>query len=68
MTSTAGSFDEHVSSEQEDRGASSLSQTLIEQLDEQTLTALLVARFRAFVGDGYSVNEALLAAVGSTRV
>jgi hypothetical protein len=29
------------------------------------VTALLVARFRAFVGNGYSVNEALLAAVGS---
>jgi hypothetical protein len=38
---------------------------MIEQLDEQTVTALLVARFRAFVGNGYSANEALLAAVGS---
>lgn len=43
----------------------SLLPAMIEQLDEQTVTALLVARFRAFVGNGYSASEALLAAVGS---
>ncbi len=42
-----------------------LDEAMIEQLDEQTLTALLVARFRAFVGNGYQATEALLAAVGS---
>jgi len=45
--------------------ASPLTQAMIEQLDEQTLTALLVARFRAFVGSGYQASDALLAAVGS---
>lgn len=59
MTSTARSFDEP------EPAASSLTPAMIEQLDEQTLTALLVTRFRAFVGDGYPVYEALLAAVGS---
>ena len=59
MTSTAYQIDEITP------GAGSLSQAMIEQLDEQTVTALLVARFRAFIGNGYPVNEALLAAVGS---
>jgi len=38
--------------------------TLIAGLDEQTLIALLVARFRSFVGLGYPESDALLAAVG----
>jgi hypothetical protein len=59
MTSTASSYDEPY------RSPTSLTQAMIEQLDEQTITELLVARFRAFVGNGYPVNEALLAAVGS---
>jgi hypothetical protein len=59
MTSTASSFDEPQPA------APSLTRAMIEQLDEQTVTELLVARFRAFIGNGYSVNEALLAAVGS---
>jgi len=61
MTSTASSFDEPQPA------APTLTQAMIEHLDEQTLTALLVARFRAFVGVGYPVNEALLAAVGSLQ-
>ena len=59
MTSTAYQLDEPTTV------ASALSHSMIEQLDEQTVTALLVARVRAFVGNGYPVNEALLAAVGS---
>ncbi len=59
MTSTATLFDEPQPA------ATSLTQAMIEHLDEQTLTALLVTRFRAFIGDGYPVNEALLAAVGA---
>jgi hypothetical protein len=59
MTSTAYQLDEITPP------AGTLTQAMIEQLDEQTVTALLVARFRAFVGNGYPVNEALLAAVGS---
>jgi hypothetical protein len=59
MTSTAYQLDEITPA------PSPLTQAMIEQLDEQTVTALLVARFRAFVGNGYPVNEALLAAVGS---
>ena len=38
--------------------------TLIAGLDDQTLIALLVARFRSFVGLGYAESDALLAAVG----
>lgn len=40
--------------------------TLIADFDEQTLTALLVARFRSFIALGYREGDALMAAVGRT--
>lgn len=40
-----------------------LTDALVNRLDEQTLSALLVARFQALVGRGVGVTEALFAAV-----
>lgn len=40
-----------------------LTDALVNRLDEQTLAALLVARFQALVGRGFGVTEALFAAV-----
>jgi hypothetical protein len=40
-----------------------LTDALVDRLDEQTLAALLVARFQALVGRGFGVTEALFAAV-----
>ena len=39
---------------------------IVAGLDDQTLVALLVARFRSFIGRGYAESDALLAAVGYT--
>ncbi len=40
-----------------------LDSNVVEQLDEETLTALLLARFRSFVAHGRHATDALLAAV-----
>ena len=40
-----------------------LTDALVNKLDEQTLSALLVARFQSLVGRGFGVTEALFAAV-----
>lgn len=40
-----------------------LTDALVNRLDEQTLAALLVARFQALVARGFGVTEALFAAV-----
>jgi hypothetical protein len=40
-----------------------LTDALVNRLDEQTLAALLVARFQSLVARGFGVTEALFAAV-----
>jgi hypothetical protein len=40
-----------------------LTDALVNKLDEQTLSALLVARFQSLVGRGFGATEALFAAV-----
>lgn len=40
-----------------------LIETLVEELDEDTLVSLLLARFRSFVACGYGAADALLLAV-----
>jgi hypothetical protein len=41
-----------------------LSEALVEALDEEMLGSLLLGRFRSFVGCGYGAVDALLLAVG----
>ena len=40
-----------------------LTDALVNRLDEQTLSALLVARFQSLVARGFGTTEALFAAV-----
>jgi hypothetical protein len=42
-----------------------LTDSLVNTLDEQTLAALLVARFQSLVGRGWGVTEALFGAVSN---
>lgn len=41
-----------------------LTETLVEALDEETLVSLLLARFRSFIAGGYGAVDALLLSVG----
>lgn len=56
---TAASFERLLSADVQ------LTDALVNKLDEQTLAALLVARFQALVGRGWGVTEALFGAVSN---